>query len=84
MDTIPVYILISIITLGIIAFFVFRFNAGSSSKRLSPLAALAFISVIAGLYFSEKQFLGYWLLGIGILLAIADIIVKSQKNHGTK
>jgi hypothetical protein len=45
---------------------------------LSPLAALAFASIIAGLFFGKSPVLGVGLFAGGIVLAFCDIIVKAR------
>lgn len=70
------YIIISIIVLLIIAGTVlFR---GSRKKKLTPAAGLAFLFTIAGIVFGENRLPGYSLIGIGILLAVIDIIKTSK------
>jgi hypothetical protein len=47
--------------------------------RLSKLAGAAFLFVIAGLYLGESRLIGYGLIGIGVLLAVIDILLKRRK-----
>jgi lysylphosphatidylglycerol synthetase-like protein (DUF2156 family) len=49
--------------------------------RLSRLAALAFSFIITGLFLSRKELVGYSLLGVGLVLAIVDIIQKRKHNY---
>jgi hypothetical protein len=44
--------------------------------RLSKLATLSFLLVIAGIVFGEIRFIGYSLMGSGVLLAVIDIVKK--------
>lgn len=46
----------------------------------SPLAGLAFAFMLFGLIFGENRFVGYSLLGIGVILAIIDILKKSKNK----
>ncbi len=48
--------------------------------RLSRLAALAFAFIIAGLFLSRMEMVGYSLLGVGLVLAIIDIVQKRKQN----
>lgn len=48
--------------------------------RLSRLAALAFAFIIGGLFLSRKELVGYSLLGVGLILAIIDIVQKRKQN----
>ncbi len=49
--------------------------------RLSRLAALAFTFIIAGLFLSRKELVGYSLLGVGLVLAAIDIVQKRRQNY---
>lgn len=49
--------------------------------RLSRLAALAFAFIIAGLFLSRKELVGYSLVGVGLVLAIIDIVQKRKHNY---
>ncbi len=80
MVTSQIYIAISIVILAIIALLVFFVNKNKKAKKLTPLAGLAFGFVLAGIIFGEDRLIGYSLMGIGILLAIIDIIKKSKKK----
>ena len=70
------HIAVLVIALMIIAILVFK-NKGR--KQLSPLAGLAFAFVIAGIAFGDDRLIGYGLMGVGIILAVIDII-KSRKK----
>jgi len=67
------YIAIAIIILAII----FVKNK-KSSQNLSPLAGLAFGFILAGIIFVDDRLVGYSLMGIGVIIAIIDII-KTKK-----
>ncbi len=75
----PMYIAISIIALLIIAALVFFVKKNKKQKRLSILAGLSFVFVIAGIVFGDDRLIGYGLIGVGIILAVVDIIMKSKK-----
>jgi len=47
-------------------------------KRLSPLAGLAFGFVLAGIFFDSNRFLGYGLIGVGVILAIIDMLKEMK------
>ena len=78
MSTSQIYILISIITLAIIAVVVIL-RRKKEQKPLSTLAALAFSLVLAGIFFGDDRLIGYSLLGAGVILAFIDIVQKSKK-----
>ena len=49
-------------------------------KRLSALAGLAFAFVIVGMVFGDDRSIGYSLIGIGIIIAIIDMVLKPKKK----
>ncbi len=69
-----VYIGISIVILIIVAVLVFAVKRGKETKRLTPLANLAFVFVFAGLLFGGYKALGYSFLGVGTVLAAVDLV----------
>ncbi len=80
MITSQIYIAISIVVLAIIALVVFFVNKNKKDKKLTPLAGLAFGFVLSGIVFGDDRLIGYSLMGIGIILAVIDIIKKSKKK----
>ncbi|MFA5174556.1 MAG: hypothetical protein WC438_05240 [Candidatus Pacearchaeota archaeon] len=73
----PVYVLIAIIVLAIIAIILF-FTRKNKKQKLTPLAGFAFIFILLGIIGDNRTF-SYSLMGIGILLAIIDIIKNKRK-----
>ena len=70
----PIYILIALIALAIVAIFVvFKWKRGEP-KKLSRLAGLSFAFIVAGLVFGDDRLIGYSFLGIGFILAVIDIV----------
>jgi len=83
MEASQIYILISIIILLIIAIimlFVVKTKKNKKQKPLTPLAGLAFAFILAGIFFGDSRLVGYSLMGIGVLLAVIDIIIKQKKK----
>ena len=76
-----IYIAVSIVVLVIIAILVFVVNKNKKEKSLTPLASLAFGFVLAGLFFSDNRFIGYGLMGVGIILAVVDISNRSRRTN---
>jgi amino acid transporter len=68
------FILISIIVIVIIAVLFFFVSKNRSENRLTPLAGLAFGFILAGILFGENRYLGYCLMGVGVIIAVIDII----------
>ena len=80
MNTSQVYILVSIIILAIIAILVFIVRKNKKEQRFTPLASFAFAFILAGIFFGEERLIGYGLIGIGVILAIIDIITKLKNK----
>jgi len=74
------YIAISLAVLVVIAALVYFVSRNRKEKNLSPLAGLAFCFIIAGLFFGQERWFGYGLLGIGVILAVVDILLKSRQK----
>ncbi len=68
------FILISIIVILIVAVLFFFVSKNRSENRLTPLAGLAFGFILAGILFGENRYLGYGLMGVGVIIAVIDII----------
>jgi len=76
------YIVIAITALLILAILAYASFRSGRPQRLTPLAGLAFAFVLAGILFGEDRFVGYGLMGVGVLLALIDIIRKSRGPVG--
>ena len=82
MDTTIPYIFISIGALLILGMLAYATGKAGRPGRLTPLAALAFVFVLAGILFGEDRIIGYVLMGVGVLLALIDIFKKSRGPVG--
>jgi hypothetical protein len=78
MNTSVAYIAIAIIALAVVALLVFVVRRDRQESRLTPLAAVAFAFVIAGILFGDNRFIGYSLMAVGVILAAVDIFRKSK------
>ena len=67
------YIAVVLVILAAVALMVFLTRKSGQQRRLSTLASLAFVFVLAGLFFGESRLLGYGLIAVGVVLAIIDI-----------
>jgi len=76
MEPTRMYILILALIFILIAFAVISSKKTKKHIPLTPFASLAFGFILAGIFFGENRVLGYILIGIGIILAIIDIIIK--------
>ena len=74
-----IYILISMIILLVIAILIFFFKKNKKQKTFTPFAGLALGFVIAGIAFGDNRFIGYGLIGIGVILALIDAVRKFRK-----
>lgn len=80
MDMSQVFIVVSITVLAIVALLVFFVARAGKERRLTPLAALAFGFILAGIVFGDDRLIGYSLLGIGVILAVIDIFRRSKRT----
>jgi heme A synthase len=80
MNISQIYILISIAVLLIIGLLIFFVRKDKKSKRLTPLAGLAFGFILAGIIFGDDIIISYSLMGIGVILAIIDIFKHFKKK----
>ncbi len=78
MNVSQIFILIAIAVLAVIALMVFVIGKKGTGQRLTPLASYAFAFILAGILFGENRLIGYGLMGIGVILAVIDIVNKSR------
>jgi hypothetical protein len=75
-----IVITIGVLALIVVALFIFWINKKRPVKRLSVLAGLAFACIVAGVVFSENRIVGYGLMGLGVILAVVDALMKSRSD----
>lgn len=80
MSASQIYILISIIALAIIAMITISARKKKEQKPLSKMATFVFLFIVAGIVFGEDRLTGYSLMGVGVTLAIIDIVKKSKQS----
>ncbi len=80
MTTSLVFVVISIVVLAVVAVLVFLVRGKQAENRITPLAGLAFAFAVAGIILGEERLIGYGLMGIGIVLAMADIWNRSRSK----
>jgi len=80
MNTSQIFIALSIAVLAIVAVLVFFVGKSGKENRLTPLAGLAYGFVLAGILFGDDRFIGYSLLGIGVILAVIDMFNRSKSK----
>jgi hypothetical protein len=76
MNISQIYIFILIVGFAVIAVLVLFGSKGKTQNRLTPLASLAFLSTLAGLFFGDNPFVGFGLIGVGVILAVVDMFIK--------
>jgi hypothetical protein len=76
------YIGITIGALLILAMLAYATGKSRRPGRLTPLAGLAFGFILAGILFGEDRIIGYGLMGVGVVLALIDIVKKSTGPVG--
>jgi amino acid transporter len=74
------FILISISVIVIVAVLFFFVSKNRNENRLTPLAGLAFGFILAGILFGEVKVLGYGLMGVGVIIALIDIINGARRK----
>jgi len=79
METSQIYIAISIILLAIVAIIASFKSRNYNQRRLTPLAGIAFGFVLSGVIFGDNRFVGYGLMGVGIVLSVIDLVIKRRE-----
>jgi hypothetical protein len=80
----PVFVALAIAALAVVAGLAFV-RRGDGRARLSPLAGLSMAFVVAGIVFGgDERLLGYSLMGVGITLAVIDIVRRRPTEDGPK
>jgi len=79
MDTSPVYIIIALAAFIVLAIVLFFIKPKNKEQKLSPLISLSFGLILAGIFFGKERWLGYTLIGVGVLLAFAELLRKTAR-----
>jgi positive regulator of sigma E activity len=74
------YIAASIVILAVLAILVVSLSRNKKINTLTPLAGLAFGFILAGIFFGSYRFIGYSLLGVGVILAVIDIFNRARSR----
>ena len=76
------YILISMIALTVIAVLLAFVAKGGyrQSHALTPLAGVAFGFILVGITFGDDRLLSYGFMGVGVAVAIVDIVRKQRRT----
>jgi hypothetical protein len=72
-----IFTLVAVLGMVMIAVLLIVFRLiKKEAKALSPLAGLAFAFIVAGIVFGEERWLGYGLIGVGVIMAVIDMVIK--------
>ncbi len=82
MNMFIVWIGIVIGALLILAMLAYATVKSGRPGRVTPLAALAFVLILAGILFGQERLVGYGLIAAGVVLALIDIVKKSRGPVG--
>jgi hypothetical protein len=80
MNTEQIYIAISVVTLLILIVLLTRRLLRGEKSGLTPKASLAFGFIVAGFLFGEDRLVSYGLMGIGVGIAILDILDQRKQR----
>jgi uncharacterized membrane protein len=75
-----IYIVVAIVILAGVALIVVLTRRRRPESRPSALAGIAFLFVLAGLFFSANRLVGYGFMAVGILLAVIDMFRKMRPS----
>jgi hypothetical protein len=78
MNSSQIYIIISIAALIIVA--ILFLGARKKGKKLTPFVGFAWAIVLAGIIFGENRLIGYSLMGVGVMLAVIDMVIIPMRN----
>lgn len=76
-----IWIGISVVILVLLVVFIFVSRKSRKDNKLTPLTGLAFLFIILGIISGGNRLMSYSLFGVGIALAVVDIILKSRKGQ---
>ncbi|MBP1743642.1 MAG: hypothetical protein H6Q58_620 [Firmicutes bacterium] len=80
MSLAKIYIIVALVAALIAVVLVFLAGGNSKDKRLTPMAALAFGFILAGIFFGNNLYVGYSLIAIGLILSFTDMYMKFKKK----
>ena len=78
MNASQIHIVLSVAILVVVALLVFFVARSKQEKMLTPITVLAFGFVLTGMLFGNNRLFNYSMMGIGVILAVVDMIRKLQ------
>ena len=80
MNSTQIYIAVAIVVLAVIALAILFLRKDKKDRKISQMTWLAFAFILAGIVFSDEKWVGYSLIGVGVILSVVDIIIKSKRK----
>ena len=80
MNASKIYIIMSVSILVIVALLVFFISRRKRDVALTPMTVLSFGFILTGILYSSDRSLNYILMGIGVTLAILDMLRKIREK----
>jgi predicted permease len=74
------YFFIALSATILLVIFILAVLMQKKGKKMTPRTGLAFGFIISGTIFGGNQLVGYGLIGVGLAIAVADIIIKLKKK----
>lgn len=81
MEISNIYIIIALVVMAVIVLLAIYTCEMRKQNKPSKIAIFAILLVISGIVFGDDRWIGYSLIGAGIILAIIDIIITSRNNR---
>jgi hypothetical protein len=79
MITSTIYIIMALVVLVAIATLAYFIYQKREDKKPSPLVGLGLAFITMGILFGDSRLIGYGLIGIGVAIAVIDMIIKLNK-----
>jgi len=80
MSASQIYIILAVAVFVIVAMFIFFVAESNKEEAFTPVTILAFGFILTGILHSSNRLFGYSLMGIGVILAIVDMVRKLKAN----
>ena len=78
MNASQIYIVLSVAVFVIVALLVFFVASKKHEQAFTPITILAFGFILTGMLFGNNRLFNYSMMGIGMILAVVDMIRKLQ------
>lgn len=73
------YVVVAVMAVAaVVALLFVASRRGRVGRPLTPLAGFAFALVVAGVVFGGVRWLGYGLVGMGVVLAVVDAVRRQR------